>query len=82
MDVDIDENILDNSILDLLFNQDSPKILTVDEIIDELNNSNHKMMTSEEMDSYIKDFLAENKGEESPLPQGKKVCFSMESNCS
>ena len=75
MDIDIDENILDNSVLDLLFNQDTPKILTVDEIIDELDNPNHKMMTSEEMDSYIKDFLEENKGEESPLPEQKKVCF-------
>ena len=39
MDIDIDENILDNSVLDLLFNQDTPKILTVDEIIDELRQS-------------------------------------------
>lgn len=78
MDIDIDENILDNSVLDLLFNQDTPKILTVDEIIDELDNPNYKMMTSEEMDSYIKDFLEENKGEESPLPEEKKVCFLSE----
>ena len=78
MDIDIDENILDNSVLDLLFNQDTPKILTVDEIIDELDNPNHKMMTSEEMDSYIKDFLEENKGEESPLPEQKKVLFLSE----
>ena len=75
MDIDIDENILDNSVLDLQFNQDTPKILTVDEIIDELDNPNHKMRTSEEMDSYIKDFLEENKGEESPVPEQKKVCF-------
>ena len=69
---------MDNSVLDLLFNQDTPKILTVDEIIDELDNPNHKIMTSEEMDPYIKDFLEENKGEELPLPEEKKVCFLSE----
>ena len=73
MDIDIDENILDNSVLDLLFNQDTPKILTRDEIIDELDSPNHKMMTSEEMDSYIKDFLEENKGENHLYLNRKKV---------
>ena len=69
MDIDVDENILDQ-------NQD---MLTVEDISDELNNPKHKMMSPEEMDNYIRDFLEENKGEESPVNEDdkltKKVCL-------
>ena len=79
MDIDVDENILDPSILDLLFHPQNQDMLTVEDISDELNNPNHKMMSPEEMDNYIRDFLEENKGEESPVKKddklAKKVCL-------
>ena len=79
MDIDVDENILDPSILDLLFHPQNQDMLTVEDITDELNNPNHKMMSPEEMDNYIRDFLEENKGEESPVKEDdkltKKVCL-------
>ena len=79
MDIDVDENILDRSTLDLLFHPQNQDMLTVEDISDELNNPNHKMMSPEEMDNYIRDFLEENKGEESPVNEDdkltKKVCL-------
>lgn len=80
MDIDVDENILDPSILDLLFHQQNQDMLTVEDISDELDNPNHKIMSPEEMDNYIRDFLEENKGEESPVNGNekltKKVCLT------
>ena len=79
MDVDVDENILDDSILKSLFDGENSKILSIDDIIEELGNPQHAMMTTEEMDKYITDFLEENKGEQSPKALESKfqnkVCF-------
>ena len=80
MDIYVDENILDPSILDLLFHPPNQDMLTVEDISDELNNPNHKIMPPEEMDNYIRDFLEENKCEESPVNGDekltKKVCLA------
>ena len=73
MDIDVDENILDPSILDLLFHPQNQDMLTVEDISGELNNPNHKMMSPEEMDNYIRDFLEENKGGESPVNEDDKL---------
>ena len=73
MDIDVDENILDPSTLDLLFHPQNQDMRTVEDISDELNNPNHKMISPEEMDKYITDFLEENKGEESPVNEDDKL---------
>ena len=74
--MDVDENILDEDILNLLFGEDSSNILSIDEIINELENQKSKMLTPEEMDTFTQDFLNENKGEESVSQQNvtEQVC--------
>ena len=80
MDIDVDENILDPSVLDLLYHPQNQDMLKVEDISDELNNPNHKMMSPEQMDKYIRDFLEQNKGEESPVNGDetltKEVCLA------
>ena len=74
--MDVDENILDEDILNLLFGEDISNILSIDEIISELENPKGNMMTTEEMYTFIQDFLNENKGEESAFQQNvpEQVC--------
>ena len=74
--MDVDENILDEDILNLLFGEDNSNILSIDEIISELENPKGNMMTTEEMDTFIQNFLNENKGEESASQQNvpEQVC--------
>ena len=67
--IDVDENILDEDVLNLLFGEDNSNILSIDEIINELENPKGNMLTIEEMDTFIQDFLNENKGEESTSQQ-------------
>ena len=65
-DLDINENVLDESVLQLLFDGNKSAVISVDEIIKELKTPDHTMLSTEEMDKYILDFLEENKGEQSP----------------
>ena len=69
---DIDENILDQSILDILFDQTTNNQLSADDILNEIEKSD--VMTVEEMDNYISKLFEEEeepKGEHSLL----QVCF-------
>lgn len=70
----MDENILDQSILDILFDEHNPQELSVDDILQELN-SMPKVMTTEEMDEFIQKFFAEENAGEDSLSE--KVCFEM-----
>ena len=70
--MDVDENIPDESILYLLFDESNPEAMSIDEIVQELENPSYTMMSREEMDKYISDFLEENKGEQSPSPVAEK----------
>ena len=74
--IDVDENILDKDILNLLFGEDNSNILSIDEIINALENPKGNMLTTEEMDTFIQDFLNQNKGEESTSQQNvtEQVC--------
>ena len=71
--MDVDENILDESILHLLFDESKPKVISIEEIIEELENPSYTIMSTEEMDKYISDFLEENEGEQSPSSVAEKV---------
>ena len=77
--MDIDENIIDESVLQLLFYGNKSAVISVDEIIKELETPDHRMLSTEEMDKYILDFLEENKDEQSPSSLERKnpnqVCF-------
>ena len=77
--MDVDENILDESILHLLFDESKPEVMSIEEIIEELENPSYTIMSTEEMDKYISDFLEENKGEQSPSSVAEKspkqVCY-------
>ena len=57
----------------MLFHPQNRDMLTVEDISDELNNPNQKMMSPEEMDKYIRDFFEENQGEESPVNEDDKL---------
>ena len=74
--MDIDENIPDEDILNLLFGEGNSNFLSIDEIINELENPKGNMLTTEEMDTFIQDFVNENKGEESTSQQNvtEQVC--------
>ena len=52
---------MDGSILHFLFDESKPEVMSIDDIIEELENPHYTIMSTEEIDKYISDFLEKTK---------------------